>query len=127
MVQAKALQDTFGSHRVIHLEADDETIINRLTKRITCGCCGAVFNELFSPPKIESVCDNCNGELIKRTDDTIEVALERLKTYHLETEPLIDLYRRQLLLTTIPTDNFSPDEIFSRVMEEIKPATIHSN
>lgn len=119
MAQAEELHNEFGGHQVIHLDADDETIIGRLANRITCSCCGLVFNSLFNPPKVENSCDSCGGKLVKRSDDTIEVAIERLKTYHRETEPLIDWYRGQSLLLTIPTGPLTPDEIYSRVMEQI--------
>lgn len=119
MAQAEALHDRFGWPHVIHLDTDDETIIARLAGRITCASCGSVFNHLFCPPKVEDICDHCSGELIKRVDDTRETAIQRLQTYHRETEPLVDLYRKYGLLTTIPTGVLTPDEIYHRVIDEI--------
>jgi len=117
--QAETLAKEYGWPDVVHLEADDDTIINRLVNRINCSCCGLVFNQLFNPPKIENTCDSCGGELYKRDDDTIEIAQQRLKKYHTETEPVIALFQRNCAVIKIHTGNLTPDEITHRVMEEI--------
>ena len=117
--QAEALHRKFGWPHVIHLDADDDTIIARLAGRITCASCASVFNHLFNPPKVSGVCDHCDGELIQRIDDTMETAMLRLETYHKETEPLVDLYLKYGRITTVPTGDLTPDEIYHRVMDVI--------
>ena len=49
----------------------------------------------------EGVCDNCGGKLIQRKDDTPETVRERLKVYHMETEPLVDFYAQRGLLRPV--------------------------
>ena len=51
-----------------------------------------------NPPKSEGICDNCGEELYIRDDDKEETVLERLKTYHEKTAPLIDYYLQKGLL-----------------------------
>ena len=48
------------------------------------------------------MCDVCGGELYQRDDDREETVRKRLAVYHSETEPIIDHYKRQGLVTTIP-------------------------
>ena len=47
------------------------------------------------------MCDRCNGALITRRDDEPATVLERLATYHEQTEPLIDFYRERGKLVVV--------------------------
>jgi adenylate kinase len=38
-------------------------------------------------------CQRCGGRLKQRTDDNQAIVLERLKTYHRQSEPLVEYYR----------------------------------
>ncbi len=97
----KALQNAGKSlDAVIYFNADDELLLKRLTARLSCKC-GAVFNKLFSPPKQENICDKCDGELYQRPDDSLETALDRLKVYYDQTQPLIGYYQSKGLLSEI--------------------------
>ena len=46
----------------------------------------------FNPPKTEGVCDKCGGAAVQRRDDAPETVIERLRTYHEQTAPLVDFY-----------------------------------
>ena len=48
------------------------------------------------------VCDRCGGELVIRKDDRPETVRDRLVTYHQQTEPLVDFYRKRGKLVDIP-------------------------
>ncbi len=89
---------------VINIEVDNKILIDRLTGRRVCRQCGATFHQIFNPPKQESVCDKCSGELYQRSDDTLETAQNRLKVYNDQTEPLIAYYSKQGLLKRIQGD-----------------------
>ncbi len=80
---------------VINIEVDDEYIIKRLTGRRVCPGCGASYHITNNPPARPGICDKCGMEIIQRKDDNEETILNRLKTYHIQTEPLIDYYRKQ--------------------------------
>ena len=43
-------------------------------------------------PAKPGICDHCGGELIQRSDDSLETAQGRLKVFHESTQPLIDFY-----------------------------------
>lgn len=106
VVQAKGLDDRLAArgkrlHVVISIEAPDAEVIRRLTGRWSCPKDGRVYHEQFSPPKKGGACDQCGTELVRRKDDEPEVVGQRLRTYHEETEPLIDYYRDRKVLKTV--------------------------
>lgn len=86
---------------VVLLEVPFDELMQRLTGRRTCKECGAIFNVHLSPPKVESVCDNCGGELFQRQDDNAETIENRLKVYQDQTAPLIGYYQQKNQLYAI--------------------------
>jgi adenylate kinase len=78
--------------KVILLDLDDDVIIERLTGRIVCPQCGAVYHCVYKRPLVSNICDMCGCGLIQRNDDTHEVVLERLKLYHETIELILDFY-----------------------------------
>lgn len=117
--QAEELHRHFDRIQAIHLNVDDETVLQRLSGRLSCGSCGSVFNLVFCPPKEEGRCDGCGEALVQRLDDTLEVAIERLRNYHEQSEPLIKYYQSLGVLTSVETKALLPDQIFRRVIGEI--------
>jgi adenylate kinase len=77
----------------ILLTIHEEETVTRLSRRRTCEKCGAVFNLVTNPPKIEGICDVCGGNLIHRVDDQPETIKRRLQLYHERTEPLLQEFR----------------------------------
>jgi adenylate kinase len=96
VVQAEKL-DEMGVEidKALDIEVSDEDIIKRLSGRRVCSVCGSSYHVLYRPPAEEGVCDKCGGELIIRRDDQIETILDRLETYHRQTEPLKDYYEKR--------------------------------
>ena len=87
---------------VLDLEVPEEEVVKRIAGRRICRSDSShVFHAEYSPPKKEGVCDACGGELYQRDDDREETVRKRLAVYHSETEPIIDHYKRQDLVTTI--------------------------
>lgn len=83
------------------IDVDFDVLLKRLTGRLSCKQCGAVFNRYFSAPKVDGVCDVCGGELYHRADDNEETIGNRLKVYEQNTAPLIDYYAKQNKLRTV--------------------------
>lgn len=94
--QAEAL-DEMGADIdcVIDIEVADEVIVNRLSGRRVCEKCGRPYHTESLKPKVEGVCDDCNGALVQRKDDQIDTIKNRLDIYHKETEPLVNYYKAQ--------------------------------
>ncbi len=79
---------------IINLKIDDQVVFQRMAGRRSCPQCGAVYNIVTIKPKVEGVCDNDGAKLIQRPDDSDEVVANRLETYHRQTEPVIDYYKK---------------------------------
>lgn len=96
---------------VINLNVPDEDIVTRTSSRVVCPNkeCGAAFNTVFMPPKVEGVCDKCGTNLIKRDDDNPDTIRHRLDIYHEQTEPLLEYYKKENLLETIDIDIYLKD------------------
>jgi len=79
---------------VINLEVDDSMVAERMTGRRSCPKCGAVYHVKNLKPRVEGICDNDGTPLVQRQDDSLEVVTNRLETYHRQTEPVVDYYRK---------------------------------
>ncbi len=90
---------------VVNLEVPEDIIVRRLTSRRTCSNsdCQAIYNMISKPPKKEGVCDKCGSTLIQRDDETEEAINERLRTYHEQTEPLIQFYSSRDCFMSVPS------------------------
>ena len=97
----------------IYLKVEDDVLLQRLTARLNCRGCDAIYNKLFMPPKTEGVCDKCGSELFQRADDSLETAQNRLAVFHQQTQPLIDYYEQRGLLYTCK--NTDKDEIVAEL------------
>jgi len=120
--QAKALEKIASVGVVINLDVPDTVIVERLSARLTCKSCGAIFNERFLRPKIEGICDKCGGQLYTRDDDKPEVIQERLRTYRRQTQPLLDYYNERKLVETVVNKeaDIPPEKIVNQIIRIIK-------
>lgn len=100
--QAEALS-TMGVKidAVASLEVPDQSIVDRMSGRRVCKACGATFHTIFNPSKKGEACDVCGEKLFIRDDDKPEVVLNRLATYHKETEPLKAYYGGKGILKSV--------------------------
>jgi adenylate kinase len=103
---------------VLNLRIDDDVVAKRMTGRRSCPECGAVYHIENLKPKVEGLCDNDGTELVQRPDDSPEVVANRLKTYHQQTEPLVDYYRNNGTVYDFDADG-SPDEVRASIFENL--------
>ena len=85
----------------INVEVPDENIVRRMGGRRACLKCGATYHVEYNAPKVENVCDVCQGELVLRDDDKPETVQKRLSVYHAQTQPLIDYYKAEGVLAEV--------------------------
>ncbi|MFC9296252.1 adenylate kinase [Streptomyces sp. NPDC057011] len=105
---------------VLDLEVEEDEVVKRIAGRRICRNDSAhVFHVTYAPPKTEGVCDTCGGELYQRGDDSEATVRNRLEVYHTQTEPIIDYYKAQGLLVTIPALGEVAD-VTRRAMDALK-------
>jgi adenylate kinase len=115
VAQAEALDRllaTFGEslEAAVSLEVPDEIVIQRLSARLVCASCGAVYHRVAHPPKRDSKCDKCSGDVAVRRDDRPETVAERLRVFHEATAPVIRYYETFGLLRKVDGTG-TPEEV----------------
>ncbi|MCR4436241.1 MAG: adenylate kinase [Clostridiales bacterium] len=85
----------------LNIHVPDEEIIKRMSGRRVCPKCGMTYHTENNPPKKGNLCDGCGSEVVQRDDDKEETVIKRLKTYHDQTEPLIDYYTKQGIVVKV--------------------------
>jgi len=125
--QAEALDRISKIDLAINLNVPDEVIIQRLSNRLTCRKCGAIYNRLTLKPKRDNLCDECDDKLYQREDDKPEVIQERLNVYRKKTKPLIEYYKRRSLLKDVRCDDLMtpPEVTFEKIRSIIDSAEKH--
>lgn len=122
--QAIALEDMLKRHgrelkKVILFEVPEEVVVDRISGRLTCCECGAIYHIRYKPPKEDLVCDLCGGRLIQREDDKEEVIRKRFRVYKEQTQPLVAFYKEKNKLTSLDATQ-SVEEINRRILEVIR-------
>ena len=98
-VQAEKLEHIIGKpDKAVYIKVEDDVLLERLTARETCPKCGAIYNKIHAPSKVAGICDECGEGLTQRKDDTLEAGKNRIKTFHEQTEPVVDFYRNEGIL-----------------------------
>jgi adenylate kinase len=124
VAQAEALDElmrTMGTELAVvpYIKVDEEILLARLAGRWTCRACGAMYHQIFDPPKQAGLCDRCGGELYQRPDDTPETQEHRIQVYFEQTAPLIDYYREKGLLVEVDGQP-GIDEIQAKLLEIVQ-------
>ena len=99
---------------VLNLEVDDRIIEERMTGRRSCPQCGAVYHIRNMKPKTDGLCDHDGTKLVQRPDDNPEVVAKRLATYHQQTEPLVEYYRKKGIVYDFDA-NKDPGEVAASI------------
>ena len=90
--QADALDKITKVDLVINLNLSKEIAVERLLNRLTCSKCGFITRK---DAVSSNICSICGGELVARSDDTLESIEKRFKIFEQETYPLLEKYRKQ--------------------------------
>lgn len=85
----------------LSFEIADEVIVKRMTGRRMCSGCGLSYHIEHKKPAKENICDKCGASLYIRSDDAAETVLNRLATFHAQTEPLKAFYDARGLLKCV--------------------------
>jgi adenylate kinase len=80
---------------VVQLLIDDQLLISRITGRLVHPASGRSYHREFNPPKVPMTDDITGDPLIQRSDDNTETLAKRLKTFHSQTGPVVEYYKKQ--------------------------------
>lgn len=128
LAQAEALTDMMRNMQrqldaVLYIKVSDEEIVERLSGRLICRECGATFHARFNPFK-NCPYHKCQGQhLYQRDDDRPETIRARLKTFHIQTKPLINYYRNAGLLVEIEGEG-DVSEVTKRVKAAVSEVMV---
>ena len=126
--QAKAMIDAkISIDFVIEVAVPDHEIIQRLTGRRIHPSSGRIYHITNNPPKKDGIDDITGEPLVLRDDDKESTIIQRLKTYHDQTEPLVNFYsnlsnndmHNQLSFISIDGVN-KPDNINSELANKLR-------
>lgn len=107
---------------VVDFQIDFDLLLQRISGRYSCKSCGAVYNDESQKPKIDGVCDRCNGkEFVRRPDDNPDVLKNRIRKYLDETEVVKNYYIKNNLLVNINASK-KPEEVRDELIERIRQA-----
>jgi adenylate kinase len=104
---------------VIALEADLDTLQERVQRRLVCPKCRAIVSAGLHVSGAGAPCPVCGEPLTKRADDTLETLNRRIDEYREKTEPLVDYYLERGLLTKIASTE-KPEHVFTRIVEVVE-------
>lgn len=77
----------------VSIVVPERILLERITGRLSCPVCGAIYNTFSGPPKQAGVCDREGAPLVQRADDTEAVFRERMKAFESKTAAVIEYYR----------------------------------
>ncbi len=103
----------------INFIVPDSILMDRLSGRLTCRKCGAIYHVKNIVPKVAGKCDTDGAELYMRDDQKTDAVKKRLEVYKEQTAPLIGFYRKKKILVDVDGKG-SPDEMHTKVLRLVK-------
>lgn len=119
--QAEKLDDMLKTRKTplanaIELMIDDELLVARITGRLVHPASGRSYHKLFNPPKKEMIDDVSGEPLIQRSDDNEDALKKRLVTYHKQTEPIVDYYKKSGIWSGIDASQ-KPTNVWDNILK----------
>lgn len=105
--------------RVILIDVSDEEVLSRIANRRICAGCGEIVPYVGDLKRLTH-CPECNGELIKRAEDSeVESVKKRLEWFKEEVGPVIDFFKEQGKLVTV-NGNQPIEDVFNDILAIIE-------
>ncbi|KAL7666820.1 adenylate kinase [[Candida] zeylanoides] len=100
----------------IELKIDDELLVARITGRLVHPASGRSYHKLFNPPKKDMIDDVSGEPLVQRSDDNEDALKKRLVTYHKQTEPIVEYYRKSGIWSGVDASQ-KPAKVWSDILK----------
>jgi adenylate kinase len=119
LAQAKAITENgIKFDAIIHLNASDELVHERICNRWIHKASGRVYNIKTLPPKVPFKDDETGEDLTQRHDDKPEVIADRLERYRDVTFPVLAFYEKEQKVPTLEID--AGDTPIAKQLEAVK-------
>ncbi|CAF0753597.1 unnamed protein product [Didymodactylos carnosus] len=106
--------------KIVLVTAQPDELVRRISGRSTCSSCAAIYHDQLRPSQFAHKCDNCQGTLVKRSDDNPETARERINDYNELTAPVLAAYQTQQAIVKIePLDLKAAERQFLALVKEM--------
>jgi adenylate kinase len=124
VTQASALDELLEAmgrrvNAVLNIAVASDVLLQRLAGRWTCTKCGEIYHRLFSPEKVQGVCDKCGGALYQRDDDNLATQQRRIEVYLEQTAPLDAYYRERGVLVDIDGEQ-APVDVAAQIRQAVE-------
>jgi adenylate kinase len=100
----------------IELKINDDLLVARITGRLVHPASGRSYHKIFNPPKKEMTDDVSGEPLVQRSDDNEAALKKRLGTYHEQTAPVVDYYRKTGIWTQLDASK-KPGEVWKEMLK----------
>lgn len=120
VIQAERLDDMLKQsgqklQHAVELQIDDSLLVARITGRLIHPASGRSYHKIFNPPKVPMKDDVTGEPLIQRSDDNADALKKRLETYHRQTEPVVNYYKRTGIWKGVDASR-EPDEVWKSLL-----------
>ncbi|TKA67205.1 Adenylate kinase [Friedmanniomyces simplex] len=129
--QAEKLDGMLTSQRkplkhAIELQIDDSLLVARITGRLIHPASGRSYHKIFNPPKANMTDDVTGEPLIQRSDDNEATLTKRLGTYHEQTGPVTNYYRKTGIWKAVDASQ-EPGQVWKSVLGIMEPGSVSAS
>ncbi|KAH3681433.1 hypothetical protein WICPIJ_007590 [Wickerhamomyces pijperi] len=100
----------------VELKIEDELLVARITGRLVHPASGRSYHKLFNPPKADMIDDVTGEPLVQRSDDNVDALNKRLVSYHKQTEPIVDYYKKSGIWSGIDASQ-NPKKVWADILK----------
>ncbi|RGB30332.1 adenylate kinase [Rhizophagus diaphanus] len=102
-------------NHAVELVIDDNLLVSRITGRLIHPSSGRTYHKIFNPPKVSNKDDVTGEPLIQRSDDNAETLRKRLLTYHQQTTPVVDYYKKKGIWSSVDASQ-NPNVVWNSLL-----------
>ena len=116
VAQAKELEKLIKIDYIIEISVSENTIIDRVLCRAFCNNCG---KDVILENPTKNICPYCGSKIVRRSDDTAQIAKARYQDYLTKTYPIISYYKNHKGYYKV-NGEAQMDEVYSKICEILK-------
>ena len=125
VAQAERLDDMLTERKqklqhAVELQIDDALLVARITGRLVHPASGRSYHKIFNPPKADMKDDVTGEPLIQRSDDNADTLNKRLATYHAQTTPVVEYYKKTGIWRQIDASQ-EPGQVWKSILGVFHP------